>query len=190
MGRTIFSLVFVFASGAIFFMYTKPTYDSVQSTRSEMTQYDEALQKAAELQQLKQTLLSRYNAFNPNDVDRLQKLLPDHVDNVRLILDLDNIAGRNGMALQNVVVSTPTSGQTSQTAVGSLGSSKQKYDSVTLSFSTQGSYETFLQFLTDLESSLRIVDLVSLNLTTGSSAGKTGSPSYGFEVTIRTYWLK
>lgn len=183
------SIVCVVAAGAIFFVYSKPAYDKVKTTRTEMAQYDEALQKATELQQLKQTLLSRYNAFNPNDVDRLQKLLPDHVDNVRLILDLDSIASRNGMALQNVVVSTPTSGQSSQTAVGSLGSTKQKFDSVTLSFSTQGSYETFISFLNDLETSLRIVDLVSLNLTASGSSGKTGN-AYGYDVTIRTYWLK
>jgi Tfp pilus assembly protein PilO len=184
-------VVCVAAAGAIFFVYTKPTYDSVRTTRAEMSQYDEALQKAAELQQLKQTLLSRYNAFNPNDVDRIQKLLPDHVDNVRLILDLDSIASRNGMAIQNVVVSNPVSVQGAQTAIGSLGSSKQKYDSVTLSFSTQGPYETFLQFLTDLETSLRIVDLVSLTLTSGAAPTEKGQPSvYGYDVTIRTYWLK
>lgn len=185
--RTIASLLCLAAAGAIFLLYTKPTYDSVQSTRGNMGQYDEALEKAAELQELKQSLLSRYNAFNPTDLDRLHKLLPDHIDNVRLILDLDGIAGRNGLALQNVVVSTPTSAQDSQTAVGSLGSSKQKYDSVTLSFSTQGSYDTFLRFLADLESSLRIVDLVSLKL---NRAATGASGLYGFEVTIRTYWLK
>jgi Tfp pilus assembly protein PilO len=152
-----------------------------------MGQYDEALQKATELQELKQTLLSRYNAFDPVEIDRLHKLLPDHIDNVRLILDLDGIAGRNGLALQNVVVSTPISAQDSQTAIGSLGASKLKYDSVTLSFTTQGTYETFLRFLVDLESSLRIVDLVSLELTQAASGAQA---TYGYSVTIRTYWLK
>ena len=60
-------------------------------------------------EQLKQSLLSRFNAFKTEDLDRLRKLLPDHVDNVRLILDLDNLAARHGMALQNVVISEPAS---------------------------------------------------------------------------------
>lgn len=182
--RTIASILCLIAAGALFFLYTKPTYDGVQASRASMGQYDEALQKAAELQELKQSLLSRYNAFNPTELDRLGKLLPDHIDNVRLILDLDGIASRNGLALQNVTVSTPTSAQGSDTAIGSLGASKQKYDSVTLSFTTQGGYDTFLRFLGDLESSLRIVDLVSLSLTQGSGQ------SYIYDVTIRTYWLK
>jgi Tfp pilus assembly protein PilO len=117
------------------------------------------------------------------------KLLPDHVDNVRLILDLDNIASRRGMAMQNVVVSTPGAGQTTQTAVGTISSSKQKYDVLTTKFSTQGTYAAFQQLITDLETSLRIVDLIDLKIGEGAEANGA-EPLYSYEVTLRTYWLK
>lgn len=188
--RTIFSLICLVAAGSIFFLYTKPEYDKVQTTSAEIAQYDQALEKAAELQQLKQSLLARYNTFSPTDVDRLQKLLPDHVDNVRLILDIDSLAGRHAMALQNVVVSSAESVQTTnQSATAAVGASKQKYDSVTLKFTTQGTYDTFLAFLGDLEQSLRIVDLVSLSLS-NSAATPGREPIYTYDVTLRTYWLK
>jgi len=168
-------------------MYTQPTYDNVQALNTQIAQYDEALQKATELQKIKQTLLSRYNTFNPTDVDRLKKLLPDHVDNVRLILDIDSLAGKHGMALQNVAVSAAQSSQGQQTAVGTVSSAKQKYDSLTLKFTTQGTYDEFRTFLTDLESSLRIVDLVSLTL---GRASDTNGGTYTYDITLRTYWLK
>lgn len=194
MVRTTISIIGLVAAGAVFFLYTQPAYDKTQAINGKIAEYDAALQKAAELQELKQTLLSRYNTFNPNDIDRLQKLLPDHVDNVRLILDLDSIAGRHGMALQNVVISAPQSAGTTQTAVGALNSSKKKYDSLTLKFKTVGSYDTFIAFIGDLEQSLRIVDLVSLQIAEGivSTADKNGpvEPVYEFDITIRTYWLK
>ncbi len=192
MFKTIFSLISLVAAGAIFFLYTQPTYDQVKSSNSEISQYDEALNKAAELQQLKQTLLSKYNTFNPSDVERLQKLLPDHVDNVRLILDIDSIAGRHGMAIQNVVVSSSQSSKTSQTAIGTVSSSKQKYDSLTIKFTSQGTYDDFRGFLEDMQRSLRIVDLVSLTITRTSegAAGAAAGPLYNYEVTMRTYWLK
>ncbi|MBI5645221.1 type 4a pilus biogenesis protein PilO [Candidatus Kaiserbacteria bacterium] len=189
MGRTIIAVVGFVLAGAIFFLYTKPTYDGVQGTRNQIAQYDAALQKAAELQQLKQSLLARYNAFDPAQVDRLQKLLPDHVDNVRLILDLDNIAGRHGMAIQNVVVSTPQRSDGRETAVGTISASKQKYDSLTMKFTTQGTYQSFQEFLNDLETSLRIVDLASLKVAR-SDATRAGEPLYSFDITLRTYWLK
>lgn len=190
MGKTIISVVGIVAAIGIFIGYTKPAYDRAQSTRAQIAQYDAALVKANELQERKQVLLKKFNEFLPEDRDRLQKLVPDHVDNVRLILDLDNIASRHGMALQNVVVSTPGAGQTTQTAVGTISSSKQKYDVLTTKFSTQGSYESFQQMMSDLETSLRIVDLVNMSLSTGAGTAAGGVPSYSYEVTLRTYWLK
>lgn len=208
--RLIIAIIGVVFAGGVFFFYTKPAYDSVQEARLNIAQYDAALGKATELQTLKQTLLSRFNTFDINDLDRLQKLLPDHVDNVRLILDLDNLAGRYGLALQNVDVSSSQKQVAkNQTALGAIGTSNQKYDSLTLSFGTTATYTEFVQFISELESSLRIVDLVSLSITsgvgTGSSAANvtnafpiTGTkttlaksePLYTFNITLRTYWLK
>ena len=55
--RLIVSVVaFVVALG-IFFMYTQPTYDSTRELKDKIRQYNQALDKAAELQQLKQALL-------------------------------------------------------------------------------------------------------------------------------------
>lgn len=201
MTRLIIAIVGCALAGGIFFLYTKPAYDGVQTKKVQIAQYDAALDKAAELQKLKQTLLSRYNAFNPTDLERLHKLLPDHVDNVRLILDLDNLASRYGLSLQNVDVSNSGAETTkSQTAVGAIGASSQKYDSLTLTFATRATYSTFQKFLDDLESSLRIVDLVSLSIDPTSSADIPGvssgsartasEPFYGFKIVLRTYWLK
>lgn len=178
-------------AGIVFFAYTQPTYDSVRDLQSQIAQYDQALQKASELQQLKQSLLSRYNAFNPADLDRLQKLLPDHVDNVRLVLDLDNLAGRHAMSLQNVVISNPaTESDKITSALGAIGAGSQKYDSLTLRFSTGGTYQNFSEFLQDLEASLRIVDLVGLKIDRESEGPPHGEPTYRYDITIRTYWLK
>jgi hypothetical protein len=188
MGKNIISVIGLCAAFGIFFFYTKPAYDQAQGTREQIAQYDAALEKAAELQERKQALLEKFNAFSPEDRDRLIKLLPDHVDNVRLILDLDGIASRNGMVLQNVVVSTPGGGESTQTALGTISSSRQKYDVLTTRFSTQGTYQAFQQLLTDLETSLRLVDLT--NLTIGQSVATGGDPVYTFNITLRTYWLK
>lgn len=189
MTKTILSIVGLGIAGAALFFYTQPTYDSVRALGVEIGEYNQALEKAAELQSLKQTLLSRYNAFNPADIDRLHKLLPDHVDNVRLVLDIDNLAGRHGMALQNVTLSNPTN-NTEKSAIGVIGSGRQKFNSLTLKFATQGTYANFRSFMDELEQSLRIVDLASLSLQ-GVDSNRIGAePSYRYDIAIRTYWLK
>lgn len=186
MVRTILSLLGVGGAVALFFLYTKPAYDGVATLRAENESYDLALEKAAELQRLKQSLLSRFNAFNPTDIERLHKLLPDHVDNVRLVLDLDTLASKHGIALQNVVISRPTVAEEGRGNV--IGPSQRKFESLTMQFTTTGTYERFKVFLTDLEESLRIVDVIDLTINAGAPVA--GEPTYSFNITLRTYWLR
>jgi Tfp pilus assembly protein PilO len=190
MMRNIFSLLFIAGAIAIFFLYTSPAYDSMQGLSAQGAQYDAALDKATQLQEVKQTLLSRYNSFDPNAITRLSTMLPDQVDNIRLILDLDNLAGRFGMQLQNVDISSSAS--QSGSVVSSIASAAQPYDSLTIQFSTHGTYQQFTQFLSALQSSLRLVDILSISLAPSGSTGTqgTGEPTYQYQMTVQTYWLR
>lgn len=182
---------------SVFFVYTKPTYDILKTTKIRVGEYDAGLEKARELQELRRSLLARYNTFPTSELDRLSRLLPDHVDNVRLVLDIDSMATRYDMAVQNVVINTKKGDETI-TAIGALSEQQKKYESLTLQFSTRATYPNFVQFIEDLESSLRIVDLVSLSIeseplaqTSGLAALKaTPDPVYRYNIIIRTFWLK
>ncbi len=188
--RLIITALCLAIAGAAFFLYTKPAYDSVVKIQKTIAEYDLALNKANELQKLRQSLLTRYNAFDPRQVDRLHKLLPDHVDNVRLVLDLDTLASRFGLALQNVVIGALSEPEAKSAAATTIGGSAKSHDSLTFKFSTQGTYSDFVKFLEDLERSLRIVDLVTLTISPATNVEKAEEPIYRFEVTVRTYWLK
>ena len=193
--RIIIATAAFVLAGSIFFFYTQPTYDTVQASQAQIDEYNQALDKATELQTLKQSLLSRYNSFDTNSLNRLQTLLPDQVNNIGLILDLDSMASKYGLALQNVdIASSGTQAPANQTAIGALGSGGQSYDSLTITFATQGTYANFLQFLTDLETSLRIVDLVSLTVAPAAQSANplvhSTEPLYNYGITLRTYWLK
>lgn len=188
MTRNVISVILLIGAVAIFFFYTSPSYDGIQALSAQSAQYNEALDKATQLQQLKQTLLSRYNSFDPNALARLSTMLPDQVDNIRLILDLDNLAGRFGMALQNVGVSTP--GTQSGSVVSSIQTATQPYDTLTMEFSTHGTYDQFTQFLTALESSLRLVDIESIGLNPSGSGTPGAEPVYSYSMTVQTYWLR
>jgi Tfp pilus assembly protein PilO len=188
MVRTIFAVVALGIAGGVFYFVTKPTYDKVQINEAQIAQYDGELNQVAEMQKLAEDLNTQFTGLNQGDVDRLQKLLPDHVDNIALILDLDKMASHWGMPLENVDVSTPAAG-TAQNPNITAESSARKYDSLTLKFSTKGTYDSFTKLMTDLESSLRVVDLTSLTLNPSSDT-LGGVPVYQYDVEIRTYWLK
>ncbi len=188
--RNLFTILFFCGAVGIFFLYTSPSYDGMQSLEAQNAQYNAALDKAAQLQSLKQTLLQKYNSFDPNSLSRLSTMLPDQVDNIRLILDLDNLAGRFGMAIQNVNISSPDT--QSGSVVSSISSAAQPYDSLTIQFSTHGTYQQFLQFLSALQSSLRLVDIQNITLSPGGATGAAQSTTaaYAYGLTLQTYWLR
>ena len=180
--KLLIPLFFILIAGTIFFAYINPAYLRIQGLRAEEAQFDQALNKSKELQATRDQLLSKYNTFSPDDLGRLTKFLPDSVDNVRLILDLNSIASRYGMRTRNVSLQTKGS-SAARAAVGAVGPSTSPYGSVVLSFSVSGSYPTFIAFLEDLERSLRLTDVVGVSFT----ANDTGT--YNYDVAVRTYWL-
>jgi Tfp pilus assembly protein PilO len=173
----IISIILILSSIGLFFGYVDPRYVKIQDLRAEKLSYEEALTNSAKLQEEKDQLLEKLNSFKETDLNRLAKLLPDNIDNVRLIIDIDNIASEFGMRVRNFKADTPSDQQT-------LGLQRTPHGTLTLSFSTTGSYDAFVAFMKKLEKSLRIIDVVSVEFTSGENS------LYDYSVTIKTYWLK
>jgi len=178
--RTLLPVLFLLIAGAIFFGFIDPTYENVKTLRAEEAKFNDALDRSKELQQVRDQLLSRYNTFSQSDLSRLEKMLPDNVDNVRLVLDFDSLASRYGMRLRNIALET----NDTRAQRGQVGASDSKYQSVVLSFAVTGDYNAFRAFLEDLEQSLRLVDVI------GVSFSSSPQGVYDYSVSVKTYWLK
>ncbi|MDP6387840.1 MAG: type 4a pilus biogenesis protein PilO [Candidatus Pacebacteria bacterium] len=180
--RLTFPIIFILLSAGLFFGFIDPTYEDVKEILKEEEKFDQALDKSKELQKIRDELLSRYNTFSISNLDRLTKLLPDNVDNVRLVLDIDHIASVYGMRIKNVTVK-----KSEDRKIGVIGPSEKPYESVKLSFSISSSYEDLIQFVKDIEKSLRIVDVVEISLI----PSKMGDVNlYEYDIGVKTYWLK
>jgi Tfp pilus assembly protein PilO len=183
--KGILPIIAVVIAGIAFYFYIDPTYTEIKQLRKEEATLSAALTRALELQATRDQLLSRYNTFNPEDLARLEKMLPDHVDNVRLALDMDSLAASYGMRIRNVSIEKQD--ETKRPAARqaqAVGPDERTYESMALSFTVTGQYDTFRAFLSDLERSLRLVNLEQLSF----SSTETGL--YDFTITLRTYWLK
>lgn len=179
--RLILPLILLIAAGGLFVVYTNPAYQGIKNTGAQVSSYDDALNKSQELRSIRDQLLSKRNTFSADDVQKLEHVLPDNVDNIRLIIDIDNIAARHGLSLRNVQLGGVSDSAGKQSAL-SVGPSGSAIGSVEVGFSVNASYDNFLAFLRDVEHSLRIVDVESIKF---SSQGGTDN----YTLTIRTYWL-
>lgn len=196
--RFILPVILIGLAIATFFTFTNPLYSDIEGIRTQVGSYDQALENSKALENERDKLTKNYNAIDPNDLTKLQKMLPDNVDNIRLILEIEKIATPYGMALKDVKYETADATATKVGAPVQGGAAvavdSKEYGTWNLQFSTQGTYSNFEAFLKDLESNLRIVDVASIEFTSDAGAGATLNPglmeSYKYDFTIKTYWLK
>ncbi len=195
MFKYILPVILIGVAIAGFFMFTSPLYQSISSEREQIASYNEALDNSKALEAERDKLTQKYNSFDPENLSKLQKLLPDNVDNIRLILEIEKIASPYGMVLKNVKYDvTDDSSTTPQTTVVAAPGANSDYGTWNLEFSTQGTYNNFINFIKDLENNLRIVDVSSIQFSSGLSTSIGLNPSlsqaYKYDFKIRTYWLK
>ncbi|MFN4181234.1 MAG: hypothetical protein ACK4FA_00855 [Candidatus Paceibacteria bacterium] len=195
MFRIIFPIIAVAISALGIFGFVVPTYDEVNSLKAQVESYDEALVNSRSLEEERDKLTQKFNSISAENLDKIKKLVPDSVDNIRLILEIEKLASPYGMVLKDVSYEVVSKEDMEKQGVKQGGTTKninQEYGSWDLEFSTEGSYNDFVSFVKDLEQNLRVVDLVSVQFSSGSSdAVKAGSQKpYKYKFKIRTYWLK
>lgn len=172
-------ILIVLAFGSWYF-YIDPKYNEIKSLMANKQDYEIVLDEVERIQERRNTLLDKYNNFSNNDLKRLKVFLPGSIDNVRLISDMDGLAGRYGIAIRGITVTENTN-----TGRGIIDEQNESYGNVDIGFSFETSYENFIRFLDGIESSLRLVDIKSLNLQPNVDTGL-----YSVSISLRTYWLK
>ncbi len=210
--RYIFLLLLIAGSVGIFVAVIIPRYDAINIERAQLTGYNADLITANQLQQSRDTLIAQYNNINQTDITNIKTLLPDSVDDIRLIIQLDSLATKNGLSsLRNLNYDAPqASTKTGTAGTASAGAapvanatptlspsvSQSTYGQFVISFETTGQYSNFLSFMSDLEQNLRLVDITDVEFTpaqatsTGTTTAPTAATGLGYKVTLTTYWLK
>jgi len=179
--RFVLSIIMIIAAlGAIFF-FIAPRVSGISELRASEHEFTVALDNARRLDETRQQLLDRYNAFNADDLKRLKVMLPGNIDNVKLIIELDALASQYGLPLQNISVEEDKTAQDVQVIEQGGGD----YGKVQLKFSVRGPYVQFVDFIDSLEHSLRIIDVRNL---TFQATERTDV--YQYNLDIETYWLK
>jgi Tfp pilus assembly protein PilO len=194
--KNLTPIIIILISIALFFIIIDPKYNEVQDLQDEISENEETLQLAKQLREKRELLRERYNQISEGERFELQKMLPDTVDNVRLIIDINNIAQKYGILIQDIRIASDEDSDSDVTVAGSEfegiieDTSIQYPDTsrigvISFSFAVQAQYEVFLDFLKDLEEALRIVDIRSIQID-----GEDESIFYNYRINLDTYWLK
>lgn len=189
MNRNITAAILIAIAIGVYFTVTSKMIEDAKVVKALNDRYTAALDDAAELVVTRDRVLAEYNSIAAEDRDRLDKMIPSSVDNIRLIIDINNVARNYGFSLSNVVAAAaPSNAVTDAYAVsgeaGVQGITIPTLDTVKVSFQATAPYNQFVSFLQGLEANLRIMDVTRLSVV-----AKEGN-LYNFEVELQTYWIR
>lgn len=196
MNKNITATILIVLAVGIYLTVTQDILDSAKIIKVKNDEYSSAIDKADQLIRIRDKVLKEFNDISEVDRQRIDKILPTSVDNIRLIIDLNSLALNDGIQLSGLKATAkeapatnpgdpqlmaPTNGNMPGSAITIATAS---LDTVEVTFGTTATFSQFLKFMKDLESNLRLMDITSLNVT-GAEGGM-----YNFGVKLKTYWLR
>jgi hypothetical protein len=195
----ILPIFLILSSIGIFFGYIDPNYkgggDPVISNlsgtttidyssydilflRSKLVEFQDISKKSEQIILDRNNLVKKSNNITTIDKNRLSKFLPTNVDNIRLIIEISDMASARGLFAKNISVSDP------KKSIDSVNVNSSSYNTLLVRFSVNTTYDNFLVFLDDLENNLRILDITDISFSS------TDVGFYDFNIGLKTYWLK
>jgi hypothetical protein len=182
--KNLTPIILILVSVGVFFFFIDPQKKELNARLEEKNKNEVTMQKATDLRAANGTLKAKYLKISTEERAKLSQILPDTVDNVRLILDINNIAKQYGIVLKGISISGGPADEGKEVNRGASASAGQLYGTIQLSFSFSSNYDIFKLFLKDLEDSLRLVDITDISVS--SSEGDF----YNYSLTLNTYWLR
>ncbi len=194
--KNLSAFILILVSIGVFFFLIEPKTDEIKILQAEITENNKTLDLGKKLSDSREDLREKYKNISESERERLEKLLPNTIDNVRLIIDIQNIADRKQIEITNFVIGSKAEENIISASdaefEGIIEKNELEYPDeskigvLTFSFSVSTTYDNFNDFLMALEESLRLVDIRSIEI----SGGDVDSVFYNYRVTLETYWLK
>ncbi len=166
--RYITAIIFASLAAGLIVSYAYPTYQEIGTVKAREVELQDYIKKASQAQARIDDLEAKYQRFPEGASERMSTMIPESVDDVRLTMDLTNLAAQHGLSLANPTIKKLAVDKNSQL---------QQYD---VAFSIDAPYSTFRSFLDDLEYWLQIRDITSLSITPGENAAAPMKVSFNF----------
>ena len=180
MNRYITPLIIVTIALSVYVLFINERYKDIQQQLVKVQELEVFLADAKTAREKIDEIALRYQSF-PLDADnRLNVLLPDKIDSVKLIVDVESVAKRHGLILTSPSV----------TGGAPVPNSSDKYIKHNISFKVSSTYPNFRQFIGDLEKSLALRDFSNVSFISTVTAENKNTGNVEPEFTVFDYQVE
>lgn len=190
MNKNIYAIILIILAVGLYFTVTTNILAEAKIVKLSNDEYKTAIDNAKRLIDVRDKVILDYNKLSVENRAKLDKIIPKNVDNIRLIIEMNDIAYRKGLPLKNVNVSISSASPEDATQDQSIDSGANSevaspvLDKAKINFDVDATYQQFISFLQTIESNLRIMDVDSLSVTTSEDG------VYNWKVSLTTYWSR
>lgn len=170
----------------MYLTYLSPSMNEVQVLNIKKSRQVNILSTAKQLANKRDAISTDYNNISGSDIDKLNKIIPESFSSVLFINDISGMAGKSALTIKEFKVDEPKTEIRDAILIKSKG---ETYKTTTIKLKLRGQYSQFVKFVSDLESSLRLVDIEQLSIKPiGGQGSSQNSLEYLLE--MNTYSLR
>ena len=185
-------IIGIFAVGIIcaVFLLDIPKFQSISDLNNILTDKEQNLKDKQDLIARVEKLIDGYNQ-NQEILKKIDYILPNNSDIPNLIVQIEALAKESGMNLGAVdfkIIEEKISGKAQEVRSGGTKTEATKdYHTMNISISVAGDYAAFKNFLRAIEENIRLMDVQSVNFSSGAAEGaKAGI--FEFDINLQTYY--
>ena len=187
MFRFIFPIILLFFSASLYFDYIVPSSDKIEVLNKDIKKTNIALDtQKGDIEETLAKLKEDKESIDPEKIKKLNRLVPQQSDFDEAVFanDMNNIAIRHGMVINNIQLSNQSSVTKNSDSADNTDNINGGYGMFKMQFSVESSYKEFIKFMKEIEQNEQLMDV---NVT--SFQGKDEG-DYNYSVALTTYWLK
>jgi len=185
---TISALLLAIAAFIVFFELIQPAYGTVETLRGDVASRDQLVLDQKKVIDAVKGLKGTYEQ-NADRREAIGYTLPLDADVAGALLQLSSLARANGLTPSSFSISVPAL-QAASIAAGTptavaRDTLVKPVGTANIQLRLVGSYSDLKQFLENLETNIRIMDVKSFTL---APVGKSTQDFYSFDIAVATYY--
>jgi Tfp pilus assembly protein PilO len=182
------ALAFLIAAFVFYFDFVSPAYSDIQALKGkELSEQNFFSQESNTITQV-QKLIATYKNESQEQAT-VELALPSGQNVSGALAQIYGIVAANNINLQNVTISVssvvPNAGSA---AVGASSPLLKPVGSISFVVAISGSYEDFKNFLSEIETNVRIFDVKNLSIQPSSQVGSLTKDIFSYNMTITAYY--
>jgi hypothetical protein len=184
---SIAALLFFVAAFVVFLELVQPAYSDLSSSKGKLAGEEAMLQNESSTIASVEKLIATYQS-QATTQGTLAAALPVGENLAGAVAQIYGLAQANNISIQNTSVSVSAPKALAQS---SAGANLLLRPTGTIAFAVMaaGNYESFLNFLSGLESNLRLFDVKQVSIQSASAAVKgQGQDYFNYLLTVDTYY--